>query len=245
MAAPLDHSGQRLDDADFTGARLHAPVFERARLTDAILVDADIDGDITGLRLNGVEVEPLVRAERERMNPELVALRASDPAGVASAWAMVQRGWSETVARARALPGATLDERVDGEWSFIETLRHLILATDFWHRRMILGEPAPSHPWGLAGSFLDPASLGLDYAARPSLDEVLAVREGRVAGVSATVASLTEAELARVCVPPPTPGHPTEPHTVLECLHVVLTEEYEHRRYATRDLDLLESGPAR
>ena len=80
---------------------------------------------------------------------------------------------------------------------------------------------------------------GLDYAARPSLDEVLAVRRERMDEVSATISALTPEELERVCEPPGTPGHPTGPHSVLECLHVILNEEWEHHRYAVRDLDLL------
>ena len=35
-----------------------------------------------------------------------------------------------TVARAAALPAGAVDEPVGGEWSFAQTLRHLVLATD-------------------------------------------------------------------------------------------------------------------
>jgi hypothetical protein len=107
-----DFRGARLDDADFSGARLHGPNFEGTRITDGWLRDADISGFIGGLRVNGVEVAPLV-----------------------------------------------------------------------------------------------------------------------------------EAELERVCVPPDSPGHPAEPHTVLECLHVILDEEWEHSRYANRDLDARRDEP--
>ena len=56
---------------------------------------------------------------------------------------MVERLWDGTVARARRLDPDLLHESVDGEWSFIETLRHLVFATDSWIRRAILGDPAP------------------------------------------------------------------------------------------------------
>jgi hypothetical protein len=62
--------------------------------------------------------------------------------------------------------------------------------------------------------------------------------------VKETIASLTPEELSRVCIPPNTPGHPTEPHSVLDCLHVILDEEWEHSRYANRDLAILELRPA-
>jgi uncharacterized protein YjbI with pentapeptide repeats len=78
-------SGARVEDADFTGARMHAPNFEGVKMTDAWFYGADISGDLEGLRLNGVEVAPLVEAERERMYPELALLRATDPAGILAA----------------------------------------------------------------------------------------------------------------------------------------------------------------
>jgi len=61
--------GARIEDADFSGARLHAPNFAGAKITDAWFDGADISGDLEGLRLNGVEVAPLVEAELERMFP--------------------------------------------------------------------------------------------------------------------------------------------------------------------------------
>ena len=234
--------GARIEDADFSNARLHAPNFEGAKITDAWFDGADISGDLEGLRLNGVEVGPLVQAERERMFPGLAKLRATDPEGLADAWSMVEELWATTVDRARALPPASLGERVDDEWSFVETQRHLVTATDCWLRRMVRGMDRPYHPWGLAGSWLtDPASWGLDPAADPSLDEVLAVRRERMEQVRQTIAATTPAELERVCVPPDAPGHPTRPHTVAECLHVILEEEWEHHRYAVRDLETIEA----
>ncbi len=239
----LQHAGKRLDDADFTGAHLHGPSFEGARITDGFFSGAIISGYINGLVVNEVEVAPLVEAELDRRFPQRVKLRATDPAGVAEGWHVVDEAWRATVARARELPEPTLHERVDGEWSFIETLRHLIMATDAWLSRMVHHEPQPFHPWGLAGSFLkDPASLGLDYAADPTLDEVLAVRRTRTDAVAETVASLSAAELDRLCIPPDPPTHPYEPCTVLHCLHVILDEEWEHNRYANRDLDVLASA---
>jgi DinB superfamily/Pentapeptide repeats (8 copies) len=238
----LSLSGARIEDADFSGARLHAPNFEGATITDAWFYGADISGDLEGLRLNGVDVAPLVTAELERLFPERAKLRATEPGGLAEAWVMIEDMWRVTLARARALPQGSVFDRVDAEWSFVETLRHLILATDCWLRRMIKGIDRPYHPWGLAGSWLsDPASWGIDQVANPSLDEVLAVRRERMNEVKQTIAAVTPEELKRVCVPPATPGHPNDPHSVLACLHVILNEEWEHNRYAVRDLESLEA----
>lgn len=237
--------GARLEDLDLSNARLHAPNFEGARITDAWFYNADISGDLEGLILNGVEVGPLVLAELERREPERVMLRAEDAQGLAGAWAMVDERWRTTVARAAGLPEPMLHERVDDEWSFVETLRHLVMATDCWLRRMIKGMERPYHPWGLAGSWLtDPAAWGLDYAAQPSMQQVLEVRRERMDEVAATMDSLSAAELDRVCIPPGGPGHPTRSHTVRECLHVILNEEWQHNAYANRDLDVLAAHPA-
>jgi uncharacterized protein YjbI with pentapeptide repeats len=238
----LDFCGERLEDADFSGARLHSPNLEGARITDGWLHDADISGYIDGLRVNGIEVAPLVEAELDRRFPERVKLRAAEPQGLADAWAMIEDVWTRTVTRARNLPEALLHARVDDDWSFVETLRHLIFATDSWLFRMVHRIARPYHPWGLAGSFLtDPAALGLDNDANPSLDDVLSVRRKRMDAVKETIAALTSEELRRVCVPPESPGHPSEAHSVLDCLHVILDEEWEHSRYANRDLAVLEA----
>ncbi|MFZ0168364.1 MAG: DinB family protein [Candidatus Dormiibacterota bacterium] len=239
-----DFAGARLEDADFSRARLHSPSFESAKITDAWLCNADISGDIEGLRVNGIEVAPLVEAELDRRFPGRVKLRASDPPLLAEAWTMLEDIWRANVARAHALPEAALYERVDDEWSFVETLRHLIFATDCWLLRMVKQISRPYHPWGVAGSWLtDPASLGVDPDASPPLAELLEVRRGRMDMVKETIAALTPAELERVCVPPDTPGHPTEARTVLHCLHVILNEEWQHSTYANRDLDVIQSRP--
>jgi hypothetical protein len=232
-------SARRIDDLDLSYARLHGPNLEGAKITDGWLRNADISGFIGGLRVNGVEIGPLVSAELDRQFPERVLLRAGDPSGLAEAWMLIERVWVETVSRARALPEALLAERVDGEWSFLETLRHLILATDCWYFRMVRGAERPYHPWGIAGFTSDAEAIGLDPTASPGLDAILEVREQRMDAVKTAILGLDAHELERVCQPPATPGHPTDARPVLECLHVILGEEWEHSRYANRDLDIL------
>lgn len=109
--------GSRVDDLDLSGVHLHGTNLEGARLTETYLMHADISGDIEGLRLNGVEIEPLVRAELDRLYPDRVKLRASDVAGLREAWSMVERLWAATTERALRLPQAVQRERVGGEWS--------------------------------------------------------------------------------------------------------------------------------
>ena len=74
-------SGQRLDDADCSHARLHSPNFEGVKITDGWLANADISAFIGGLHINGVMIAPPVTAELDRMFPERILLRADDPKG--------------------------------------------------------------------------------------------------------------------------------------------------------------------
>ena len=79
-----------------------------------------------------------------------------------------------------------------------------------------------------------------DRAARPSLDEVLALRRDRMATVRSVVDGLTDASLGRLTEPVDAPGWPpARSFPVRECLLIVLNEEWEHRLYAERDLDAL------
>ena len=252
-----DLSGSRFERVDLTGAEFRAVDLCHARLrgvdmagvvmSGVELVDARIDGEISNLLVNGVDVAPLVEAELDRRDPDRARMRPTDPAGFREAWDIVERLWDGTVARARDLPPALLHESVDGEWSFIETLRHLVFATDAWVRRAILGDPSPWDPLGLPWDEMpDTPGVPRDREARPSLDEALALRRDRMATVRAMVDGLTDASLAAHTEPVDAAGWPPpESFEVRECLLVVLNEEWHHRLFAERDLDALEADASR
>jgi hypothetical protein len=67
-------------------------------------------------------------------------------------------------------------------------------------------------------------------------------RTDRMAVVRSIVDGLTDDELERLCTRSPAPGYPEEARRVGKCLQVVMTEECEHRRYAVRDLAVLDAG---
>jgi hypothetical protein len=131
---------------------------------------------------------------------------------------------------------------VKGEWSFIETLRHLAFATDAWIRRAILGDPSPWDPLDLPwDEMADTPGVPRDREARPSLDEVLTLRRSRMATVREVIEHLTDESLAGHTEPVEAPGWPRPiSYPVRECLLIVLNEEWEHRLYSERDLTLLE-----
>ena len=232
--------------ADLTGASFRLVDLTGVTIRGAALVNMDLSGMIENLRVNGVDVVPLVEAELNRRYPERAKMSPADAAGYREAWDILERLWSETVERARGLAPELLHERVDGEWSFIETLRHLVFATDAWVKRAILGVPSPWDPLDLPHDEMpDEPSVPRDLGARPSLDEVLALRADRMATVRQVLAGLTDEKLAGMTEPVMEPGYP-EPGSfaVRRCLQAILSEEWEHRLYAERDFDVLEASPS-
>jgi hypothetical protein len=60
--------------------------------------------------------------------------------------------------------------------------------------------------------------------------------------VRQVIADLTDASLADLTEPVMEPGYPRpEAFVVRTCVQVVLSEEWEHRLYAERDLHMLQS----
>ena len=236
-------TGADFRDVDLSSARFHLVDLTGATIRGAALVNVDISGEIDNLRVNGVDVVPLVEAELNRRYPDRVKMRPADAAGFREAWDVLEPLWAQTVSRARALAPQQLHERVDGEWSFIETLRHLVFATDAWVTRAILGKPSPWHPLDLPHDEMpDVPSVPRDRAARPALDEVLALRSDRMATVRQVLGELTDEQLAGHTDPVMEPGYPeSESFAVRRCLQAVLNEEWLHRLYAERDFDVLES----
>ena len=237
----VDFAGATFEQVSLTGAVFNDVDLSGAKIRGALIRDVDVGGELAGLRINGVDVGPLIEAELDRLHPERVKLRPKDAAGFREAWDVIERLWAETVARAEKLDPALLHERVDDEWSFIETLRHLVFATDAWVRRGILGDPSPWDPLDLPWDQMpDTPGVPRDRDARPSLEEVLGLRADRMGTVRRFVADLTDEQLAGSTEPVPGPGWPPpESFPVKEVLGIVLNEEWWHRQFAERDLEAL------
>jgi hypothetical protein len=103
--------------------------------------------------------------------------------------------------------------------------------TDIWLGKAVLGlAEADFHP------------LGLGYGSRiseaASYDDVLAARADRAVIVHDFLASVTDEMLDEERR---NPHNPANSETVRHCLHVILSEGWEHLRFALRDLDAVES----
>lgn len=222
--------GAEFVNVDLSGVVMRNVNLQGARFKEAMLVGARFSGLIDGLVVNDVEVGPLIRAEMIRRHPERAKLRPDDAAGVREAWNVIESLWDATKDRIEPLPEHLLNERVDDEWSFLETFRHLVFVTDAWISGRVLGESKPFHRLGVAPTFItDLSPFGLDATAAPDRTEVISIREERMAIVRDLVMSVTDADLTRVC----------DDQTVLSCLRTVFEEEWAHNWYANRDLDAL------
>jgi len=227
--------GARFVDVDLTGAVMRGVQVEGADIDAPWLL-----GGNGSLVVNGVEVAPYVDDELNHRFPGRAERRAADPEGLRSAWAALERTWAVTLERVAAMPEGTVDVSVKGEWSFAQTLRHLVLATDVWLGRAVLHVDQPFHPLGLrdAATESDGGDAPKPAALAPSYDQVLEARASRVSMIRDFLATVAPEDLT---AERRNPHDPAYPESVLSCLHTILEEEWEHHRYAVRDLDAIEA----
>lgn len=229
-----EFEGQDLSGAVFWGVDLTGSRFRDVNMTDvtishARVVGVDIDGFVEHVTINGVDVTRYVN-ERDPWYPLRAMLRPADPEGMRAAWRELEQTWATTIDRARRLTEAELHESVGGEWSFVQTLRHLVFAMDKWFTAPVLGEDF--HRIGLPNTgSADFGWPGIDRSADPALAEVLAVRNERTARLRDYLSDVAPADLVREVDVLENGSTP-----VNECLYTVFEEEFEHNRYAVRDL---------
>src|ERR1700735_3573595 len=129
-----------LRGAEFVGADLRGARFIESDLSGVVMRGVQVEGaDIDApwlseggsfLRVNGIEVIPLVEAELNRRFPGRADRAAGDRDGLRAAWAALERTWAATLARVATMPAGTVDISVGGEWSFGQAVGHRVLASD-------------------------------------------------------------------------------------------------------------------
>lgn len=230
-----DLSGAVFWDADLRGATFRDVDLTGARISHAYVVDVEIDAQIDRLVVNGVDVTAYVQ-ERDPWHPLRSMIRATDVAGMRAAWAALEVEWATTISLAHSLREGAELESVDGEFSFVDTIRHMVFAIDKWFTSPVLGEPFLSMGLPNTGSLGFPWP-GLVYDAPVSADVALAAFADRSARVRAHLASIDEADLEREVE---VLENGTSPHRL--CIQVVCEEAFWHNRYARRDLEALLGG---
>jgi hypothetical protein len=222
--------------ADLTGARFRDVDFSGARISHSWFVDVEVDAMVERVVINGVDVTAYVN-ERDAWYPLRSMLRADTPEGMRATWAALEAAWADTLDRAGTLTEDARHESVDGEWSFVQTLRHVIFAMDKWFTVPVLG--GTFDPIGLPNTgSVDFPWPGLEYDLTPSFGEALAVRADRAARFRDFVATLPEDELER-----PMEVLESGPSPLRWCIYAVFEEEFWHNRYARRDLERLGAAP--
>ncbi|WP_344617099.1 DinB family protein [Dactylosporangium salmoneum] len=232
---------RRFHDEDLTGAEFRESDLSRARMVGVVMQDAEIDGLVTNLVVNGVEVMSYVEAELDRRHPVRLLIRSDQPDDLREAWRQLRDDWATTTEQARSMPENSEHHGVDGEWSMVETLRHLVFVHDSWFRRCVLGLTEPFTAMGLGPPVVMDQEDDLDPSAQPSLDEVLAVRVRQASEIETWLAEVTPDQLVKTAPVPDDDRWPpyAKGRTVRQCLGTVLDEEWAHHRFCKRDLDKL------
>lgn len=232
-----EFEGQDLSESVFWGVDLRRSTFRDVDLTGASmknvwLIDVEVDGLVQRLVINGVDVTDHVNAN-DPWQPLRGMLRPTDRAGLLATWDELERQWGATIAEVQAGPPARATESVNGEWSFVQTLRHLVFGLDKWYTVPLGG--GSFHPTGLPNrGSVDFPWPGLDPHADPTLDEAVRVRAERYLHLRGYLDAITADEpMRQVDV------LENGSATVIECLYTVFEESFEHLRYARRDLALL------
>ena len=135
------HVDEDLREAEFRECDLTG-----ARLIGVVMQDAVIDGLVTNLVVNGVEVGEYVESELDRRHPVQVLIRSDESSDLRQASRELRATWSAATDRIRRTPGIEA-RSVNGEWSAAQTMRHLAFVQDSWFRRCCLGRRSPSRRW--------------------------------------------------------------------------------------------------
>jgi DinB superfamily len=232
---------RRFVEEDLTGAEFRECELDGARFVGVVMQNVEIDGLVTHLVVNGVEVTGYIKTELDRRYPVRLLIRSEEPVDLRDAWRQLNADWATTIARMCQTPGAE-HESVNDEWSAVQTLRHLIFVHDSWFRRCCLGSTDLFTPIGI-GPTVEPyrQAHGLDLSLEPSLGEVATVRQAQAAELESWLESVTPEQLAATA---PVPDDDVWPpyargRTVRRCLGTVLNEQWEHHRFTSRDLNLI------
>lgn len=231
----------RFDDEDLTDSEFRECDLTGARMIGVVMKDAVIDGLVENLVVNGVEVSAYVETELDRRHPVRLAIRSDDPRQLLEGSRQLETGWAATIERLMALPSGSEHERVGGEWSALETLRHLVYVHDCWLARCCRGSVEPPTSFGLASDYVMALEPALNPSASPRLDEVLTVRQRQKTELHTWLTEVTAEELSAPAPVPEAAGWPpyARGKSVLQCLQVVLGEEWAHHGFCERDIALL------
>ena len=241
--------GKDLSEAMFWGVDLQGSYFRDTNLSNSRFFhtfwnDVSVDGVINRLVVNGVDVTDYVNTH-DRWYPLRTQLEPATADELRSVWSTLQSHWSDLLNRVAQHEPEVALQSVNGEWSLRDTLRHLLFAMDKWFFVPILDPILDSE----RVSTLDKQSYtsiglpntesqdldwpGIDRHADPSFDDVLRIHSERYELFTQFIKTLRFDDL-----PDSVDVGENGSVPAVMCFYVVLEEEFEHLRYALRDLDL-------
>lgn len=238
LNAPVgaEFEDQDLSASVFWGVNLKGTLFRDAAFDDSrffhvSMANVSVDGVIDGLVVNGVDVTAFVNSN-DRWYPLRNQLSPDDEEGIRRAWSQLVAEWNSLYEFVKVLPEAVTNVSVKGEWSLRDTLRHMVFVHDKWFNWPLLGKRS-FEAIGLPNTGSQGNEWpGLDLASEPRFDEVFAQRRTQVESLGRYLDGLeltqllNEVEILENGVVPS-----------VMCFHAVLEEEFEHLRYAWRDIE--------
>ena len=231
-----------LSESVFWGVNLQKSMFRDATFNGSTFfhtewTDVSIDGTIGRLVINGVDVTDHVNTN-DRWYPLRTQLAPVTVEGMRNTWSALCAEWEALLSRVAVADTAVVNTSVGGEWSLRDTLRHLLFAMDKWFTWPMLGERRFT-----AAGLPNTGSQGLDWPGidmmlDPDWNEVLEQRRNKAKVFSDHLASL---EISGIPATVDVAENGEVPGIM--CYHVVFEEEFEHLRYALRDLATLGLQP--
>lgn len=230
--------GRDLSGSVFWGVNLSEARFRDANLDETNFFhtfwkNVEIDGEVRGLVVNGVDVTDYVN-RNDRWYPLRYQLSPKDAVGLRASWCELEREWTELLSRVGDADPSITGTSVNGEWSLVDTLRHLLFAMDKWFTWPILGGRLFCSPGLPNTESNDEDWPGLNKTDQPNFETVVRLRHEQHRIFSNFIEKLDVDGL-------PTTVDVLENGTAqtFMCFHVVLEEEFEHLRYMLRDLEQL------
>ena len=220
--------------ADLSGARFRDVNLTDVKISHAWLVNVDIDALVDKVVINGVDVTAYVN-DSDPWYPLRAMLRPTDPEGMRAARAALEDVWAKTITRATALPEEMLHQSVNNEWSFVQTLRHLVSRWTSGSRRR--SSEKASTRWGCRTAARSTSRGRASITTSGRLCRELSPCVPIAPTAFAYLESVATTDFTR---PIEVLENGTNP--LQECLYTVFEEEFWHNRYALRDLAQLEAA---
>jgi hypothetical protein len=175
-----------MPDSIYSNTSLNNSVFKCSNLDNAVITDTFLRNMkisfclYDGLTIDGIEVLPLVEAEKDRLDPERIRLRIInpfDPDEVKKVMHHLDEVRDGFYAFLRSTPHELLIKKPKGidRWSALEHVRHLLFAEDLYLNHRLLNNNIPYNPIGMIPDFLknDPSFNEVGSKPTEDLEEVL------------------------------------------------------------------------